>query len=416
MKDNLSSSRNNTAINNLNLNKNSLSGSSMDRNIQFPDNLSKGNFQGATTQLKKGQSSDQMGSIRSSINNTGLPDHLKAGIENLSGYAMDDVNVHYNSPKPAQLKAHAYAQGTDIHVAPGQEQHLPHEAWHVVQQKQGRVQPTMQMKGGVNVNDDAGLEKEADTMGAKAAQMKGNSTSTQRKTAEKNTNLTTKQLAAANTIQMAVDVNDLDLRYQHWLQYNNTDGLLAYINGKTNGNHNSIDQYMQAGTTTKDEMQKHMRNFVGKSAIDSTKEAIASFGNNLPNIRKNKFKNSPDFKNKEKLRSVGVHAVTNTFNRELANLQNNTKLYHCTKAAQAIMNSEMRGGSGIRDGGNFYQLDPSLIGRISFTTNKDRKMVGHDQLVMTLQAGDIERYGIFHFSQDEYVATKPIPGNRFSKT
>lgn len=103
-------------------------------------------------------------------NNTGMPDNLKSGIENLSGYAMDDVKVHYNSDKPAQLNAHAYAQGTDIHVAPGQEQHLPHEAWHVVQQKQGRVQPTMQMKAGVPVNDDAGLESEADVMGAKALQ------------------------------------------------------------------------------------------------------------------------------------------------------------------------------------------------------------------------------------------------------
>lgn len=101
-------------------------------------------------------------------NNTGMPDNLKSGIENLSGYSMDDVKVHYNSDRPAQLNAHAYAQGTDIHVAPGQEQHLPHEAWHVVQQKQGRVQATMQMKAGVPVNDDAGLENEADVMGAKA--------------------------------------------------------------------------------------------------------------------------------------------------------------------------------------------------------------------------------------------------------
>lgn len=101
-------------------------------------------------------------------NNTGLPDNLKSGVENLSGYSMDDVKVHYNSGKPSDLQAHAYAQGTDIHVAPGQEQHLPHEAWHVVQQKQGRVQPTMQMKAGVPVNDDVGLETEADVMGAKA--------------------------------------------------------------------------------------------------------------------------------------------------------------------------------------------------------------------------------------------------------
>lgn len=101
-------------------------------------------------------------------NKTGLPDQLKSGIENLSGISLNDVNVHYNSAKPADLQARAYAQGTDIHVASGQEKHLPHEAWHVVQQKKGHVKPTMQMKGKVKVNDEVGLEKEADMMGAKA--------------------------------------------------------------------------------------------------------------------------------------------------------------------------------------------------------------------------------------------------------
>jgi hypothetical protein len=101
-------------------------------------------------------------------NNNGLPDNLKTGMENLSGLSLDDVKVHRNSDKPAQLNAHAYAQGTDIHLGSGQEKHLPHEAWHVVQQKQGRVKPTTQMKGKVNINDDVGLEKEADIMGAKA--------------------------------------------------------------------------------------------------------------------------------------------------------------------------------------------------------------------------------------------------------
>lgn len=104
-------------------------------------------------------------------NNTGLPDQLKTGLESLSGMSMDDVRVHYNSAKPADLQAHAYAQGSDIHIAPGQEQHLAHEAWHVVQQKQGRVQATKQLKGKTAINDDAGLEHEADTMGAKAMQM-----------------------------------------------------------------------------------------------------------------------------------------------------------------------------------------------------------------------------------------------------
>ncbi|MCJ8208316.1 DUF4157 domain-containing protein [Mucilaginibacter sp. RS28] len=107
--------------------------------------------------------------IQKKENNTGMPDSLKAGVENLSGIDMSDVKVHYNSSQPKQLQAHAFAQGTDIHIASGQEQHLPHEAWHVVQQKQGRVQPTMQMKAGVAINDDKGLESEADAMGARAA-------------------------------------------------------------------------------------------------------------------------------------------------------------------------------------------------------------------------------------------------------
>lgn len=108
--------------------------------------------------------------IQKKPNNTGMPDSLKSGIENLSGMDMSDVKVHYNSSQPAQLNALAYAQGNDIHIGAGQEKHLPHEAWHVVQQRQGRVQPTMQMKEGVPVNDDPGLEHEADVMGAKALQ------------------------------------------------------------------------------------------------------------------------------------------------------------------------------------------------------------------------------------------------------
>ena len=105
-------------------------------------------------------------------NNTGLPDNLKAGIEALSGMSLDHVKVHYNSDQPAQLNALAYAQGSDIHLAPGQEQHLPHEAWHVVQQAQGQVRPTLQLRNGVPVNDDARLEREADVMGGRAVDEK----------------------------------------------------------------------------------------------------------------------------------------------------------------------------------------------------------------------------------------------------
>ena len=118
----------------------------------------------------RGQSLQRKASI---ANNTGLPDSLKNGVESLSGYSLDDVRVHYNSNKPAAVQAYAYTQGTDIHIAPGQESCLPHEAWHVTQQMAGRVSPTTSI-GGVAVNDDASLEHEADVMGARASTIQGN--------------------------------------------------------------------------------------------------------------------------------------------------------------------------------------------------------------------------------------------------
>ena len=92
-------------------------------------------------------------------------------MENVSGMSLDQVKVHYNSSKPASVQAHAYAQGNQVHLASGQEKHLPHELGHVVQQAQGRVKPTTQING-ANINDDKKLEKEADMLGNKALQQK----------------------------------------------------------------------------------------------------------------------------------------------------------------------------------------------------------------------------------------------------
>lgn len=102
-----------------------------------------------------------------SVTSAGLPEDMRLAMENASGIGLNDVRVHRNSSAPAQIGAHAYAQGRDIHLAPGQDRHLPHEAWHVVQQAQGRVRPTQQV-GGVNLNDDPALEREATTMGERA--------------------------------------------------------------------------------------------------------------------------------------------------------------------------------------------------------------------------------------------------------
>lgn len=141
----------------------------LQRKLQEMANINPRSNQAVQFQEMAANYADQLQQpIQTKKNNTGLPDHLKSGIENLSGLSMDDVRVHRNSEKPAQLQAYAFAQGSTIHLAPGQEKHLPHEAWHVVQQKQGRVQPTLQLKGRIEVNDDAGLEKEADVMGALA--------------------------------------------------------------------------------------------------------------------------------------------------------------------------------------------------------------------------------------------------------
>ncbi|BDD06361.1 eCIS core domain-containing protein [Aureibacter tunicatorum] len=141
-------------------------------------------FNTPAIQRQENNQTSQQQSNGSSTSQGGLPKQLKSGIESLSGQSMNDVKVHYNSDKPAQLQAHAFAQGNDIHLASGQEKHLPHEAWHVVQQKEGRVKPTRQMKGKVNINDDAGLEREADLMGAKAMSEGSKATNTQTNTAQ----------------------------------------------------------------------------------------------------------------------------------------------------------------------------------------------------------------------------------------
>ncbi len=109
-------------------------------------------------------------------NNTGIPDDVKQRMEDSFGTDFSSVRVHPDSAKAPEVGALAYTQGTDIHFAPGQfkpdtsagQQLLGHELTHVVQQAEGRVQPTTEI-GGIPVNDNEGLEHEADVLGAKAA-------------------------------------------------------------------------------------------------------------------------------------------------------------------------------------------------------------------------------------------------------
>lgn len=105
-----------------------------------------------------------------------MPVSVQAKMETSFGEDFSDVSIHKNSVQSKDLNALAYTQGNNIHFAPGQynpesqkgQELLGHELTHVVQQREGRVQPTVQKKG-IGINDDEGLEKEADEMGEKAA-------------------------------------------------------------------------------------------------------------------------------------------------------------------------------------------------------------------------------------------------------
>lgn len=101
-------------------------------------------------------------------NRTGIPMQLKQRMEEQSGFSFDDVQVHYYSDRPAKLDALAYTQGNQVYIGPGQEQHLPHELGHVVQQKMGIVRANTRHSSGVEMNTEERLERQADEIGAGA--------------------------------------------------------------------------------------------------------------------------------------------------------------------------------------------------------------------------------------------------------
>lgn len=90
-------------------------------------------------------------------NLTGIPTQMKLDFERRSCLSFDDVRIHYNSEKPAQVRALAYTQGTQVYIKPGQERYLPHELGHVAQQKLGLVRPTSTRFP--NMNDSPELER-----------------------------------------------------------------------------------------------------------------------------------------------------------------------------------------------------------------------------------------------------------------
>jgi hypothetical protein len=104
-----------------------------------------------------------------------LPAQVQHKMEGAFGFDFSSVRVH-EGERAGALGAQAYTQGDQLHFAPGKydpasaggQALIGHELAHVVQQSEGRVAATTQYKG-VAVNDDAGLEHEADDWGERAA-------------------------------------------------------------------------------------------------------------------------------------------------------------------------------------------------------------------------------------------------------
>jgi hypothetical protein len=133
----------------------------------------------APIQAKAGGGPMAVPAAETGTSSTGIPMPVQRKMEASFGADFSDVQVHAGSTDASKLGALAYTQGSDIHFAPGQydphssggQELLGHELAHVVQQRDGRVNPTTEIRG-KGVNDDDALEREADVQGALAAQGK----------------------------------------------------------------------------------------------------------------------------------------------------------------------------------------------------------------------------------------------------
>lgn len=104
-----------------------------------------------------------------------LPPELRHKLEQFYNFDFGDVRIH-EGPEAAAIGALAFTHGHNIYMAPGRYNPdseegiklLGHELAHVVQQSQGRVANPHGY--GVAVVQDRELEREADQMGAKAAE------------------------------------------------------------------------------------------------------------------------------------------------------------------------------------------------------------------------------------------------------
>ncbi len=226
--------------------------------------------------------------------NMGLPKHLKEGVENSTGISMNDVKVHYNSSMPSRINALAYTQGTQIYIAPGQEKHLPHETWHVVQQKQGRVSPTGRIKG-VPVNEDIALEREADRF--QAGKYLGN-------------NLKAGGIGAVEApVQMVkgeensvFDIEKLRLFIKKLIERNIKQSRKAWIGNKVEGT--ELDNYTEKVQTLLEDIRQVDLQFLAATAVSYEEEGLtedSGYDNVLTDEEKQRFGDNKDIQNRYKI-------------------------------------------------------------------------------------------------------------------
>lgn len=137
-----------------------------------------GNTKGNTevSQLKAGDASAPRAPAAAVASGGGapLPAAFRGRMERAYGTDFSAVRVHEDGAAQ-DMGAVAFTRGTNIHVSPGAadvsstrgQELLAHELTHVVQQREGRVRAE-QRAGGVPINRDPGLEREADDRAAAA--------------------------------------------------------------------------------------------------------------------------------------------------------------------------------------------------------------------------------------------------------
>ncbi|MEM7037838.1 MAG: DUF4157 domain-containing protein, partial [Bacteroidota bacterium] len=108
-------------------------------------------------------------------NQSGVDGELMHRFEQVMQQDFANVEFVKNSSKATELNANAFALGNRIHFAPGKfnpnsekgQSLIGHELAHVMQQREGRVNPEGE-QAGLQVNRDEALEAEADTLSASA--------------------------------------------------------------------------------------------------------------------------------------------------------------------------------------------------------------------------------------------------------